>query len=57
MNRFRVLTQEQVDSFMTNGYLVVHDCFDHAVADRWIDKPLPIAARNRTYLRDIGIGS
>jgi hypothetical protein len=38
MNRFRVLTQEQVDSFMTNGYLVVHDCFDHAVADRWIDE-------------------
>jgi hypothetical protein len=38
MGQYRVLTNEQVQSFLDNGYLVVQDCFDTALAQRWIDQ-------------------
>lgn len=36
MGTYRVLTDEQVQSFLDNGYLVVKDCLDTSVAERWI---------------------
>src|SRR5690348_769054 len=36
MNHYRTLTDEQVQSFMTKGYLVVHDCIDKTIAKRWL---------------------
>jgi hypothetical protein len=33
-----VLNNEQVQSFLDNGYLVVHDCLDQSIANRWIDE-------------------
>lgn len=38
MNKYRVLTDEQVQSFLDKGYLVVHDCLDPSVSDRWIEE-------------------
>lgn len=32
---YNVLTQEQVDFFLENGYIVVHDCFTQDQAD-WV---------------------
>ena len=37
MSAYKVLTQEQVDSFLENGYLIVKNCLDLTVANRWID--------------------
>ena len=34
MSRNRVLTDEQVRSFLDKGFLIVKDCLDQAVADR-----------------------
>jgi hypothetical protein len=36
MGPFEVLTCEQVQSFLDKGYLVVHDCLDLTIAQRWI---------------------
>ena len=38
MGQYRVLTEENVHSFMEQGYLVIHDCFNMSVAQRWIDQ-------------------
>ena len=38
MSKYRVLSEEQVQSFLNNGYLVVRDCVDVDVANRWIDE-------------------
>jgi hypothetical protein len=38
MSQYQVLTDEQVQSFLDKGYLVVHDCFDRTIANRWIDE-------------------
>ena len=37
MGKYRVLTDEQVQSFLDNGYLIVHDAVDIGIANRWID--------------------
>lgn len=36
MRPYRELTAAQVQSFLDNGYLVVKDCLDLTVAERWI---------------------
>jgi len=33
-----VLSDAQIDSFFSNGYLVVKDCLDANVANRWVDE-------------------
>lgn len=38
MGGYRILNDEQVQSFLDNGYLVVHDCLDLDTANRWIDQ-------------------
>ena len=38
MDNYRVLTEEQVQSFLDKGYLVVENCLDTTVANRWIDE-------------------
>jgi hypothetical protein len=38
MPTYNVLTDEQVNSFLDHGYLVVKDCVDPAHAQRWIDR-------------------
>jgi len=38
VSKYRVLTEEQVRSFLDKGYLVVKDCVDARIADRWIDQ-------------------
>jgi ectoine hydroxylase-related dioxygenase (phytanoyl-CoA dioxygenase family) len=38
MGSYNVLTDEQVQSFLDKGYLVVHDCLDTDVANRWVDE-------------------
>ncbi len=38
MGNYRVLTDEQVQSFLDKGYLVVRDCLDMSIANRWIDE-------------------
>lgn len=35
---YRVLSGEQVQSFLDKGYLIVKDCPDLTVASRWIDE-------------------
>src|SRR5690242_17971602 len=36
LSRFKALTNEQVQSFFDNGYLVVKSCLDMAVVQRWV---------------------
>lgn len=36
MGTYRVLTDQHVQSFLDNGYLIVKDCLDLSVAERWI---------------------
>src|SRR3954467_6068032 len=36
MRPYKVLTAEQVQSFLDNGYLVVKGCLDMDVAQRWV---------------------
>ena len=38
MGKYRVLTDQQVQSFLDDGYLVVKDCLDPVFAQRWIDE-------------------
>jgi len=38
MGKYRVLTEEQVQSFLDNGYLIVNDCVDPSVSNRWVDE-------------------
>jgi ectoine hydroxylase-related dioxygenase (phytanoyl-CoA dioxygenase family) len=38
MPTYKVLTEEQVQSFLGKGYLVIHDCLDTTIANRWIDE-------------------
>ncbi len=38
MGKYKVLTDEQVGSFLDKGYLVVNDCLDMRVANGWIDE-------------------
>jgi ectoine hydroxylase-related dioxygenase (phytanoyl-CoA dioxygenase family) len=38
MSNYNVLTEAQVQSFLEKGYLVVHDCLDTTIANRWIDE-------------------
>jgi ectoine hydroxylase-related dioxygenase (phytanoyl-CoA dioxygenase family) len=38
MGKYNVLTEAQVQSFLDKGYLVVHDCLDTKIANRWIDE-------------------
>jgi hypothetical protein len=38
MSKYQVLTDEQVRNFLDKGYLIVHDCFDRTIANRWIDE-------------------
>jgi hypothetical protein len=38
MSNYRILTAEQVQSFLDKGYLVVKGCLDLSVANRWIDE-------------------
>ncbi|MCL4504506.1 MAG: phytanoyl-CoA dioxygenase family protein [Chloroflexi bacterium] len=38
MSKYRVLNDEQVQSFLDKGYLVVHDCLDIKIASRWVDE-------------------
>ena len=32
------LTDEEINHFVENGYIVVKDCFDQASAQQWIDR-------------------
>jgi len=36
MGQYRCLTDEHVHSFLDKGYLIVKDCLDLSLADRWI---------------------
>lgn len=38
MSNYNVLTEEQVQSFLDKGYLVLHDCLDTTIANRWIEE-------------------
>lgn len=38
MSQYRVLNEQQVQSFLDKGYLVVPDCLDTSIANRWIDE-------------------
>ncbi len=38
MSNNRVLSEEQIQSFLDKGYLVVKDCLDTQVANQWIDE-------------------
>lgn len=38
MSNYSVLSDEQVQSFLDKGYLVVKDCLDFSVARRWIEE-------------------
>lgn len=37
MSNYRILNTEQIESFMQKGYLIVRDCIDLDVANKWID--------------------
>jgi ectoine hydroxylase-related dioxygenase (phytanoyl-CoA dioxygenase family) len=38
MSKYKTLTEEQVQNFLDKGYLVVKDCLDLSLANRWIDE-------------------
>ena len=38
MSKYKVLTDEQVQSFLDNGYLAVKGCLDPGIAKRWVDE-------------------
>jgi ectoine hydroxylase-related dioxygenase (phytanoyl-CoA dioxygenase family) len=54
---YRTLTDDQVQSFLDNGYLVVRDCVDLDVAQRWIDQAYARLGYDRedpsTWAKDI----
>src|SRR5258708_7048416 len=37
MSQYKVLSDQQVQSFMDKGYLLVKDCIDFKLANEWID--------------------
>ncbi|MGQ9903188.1 MAG: phytanoyl-CoA dioxygenase family protein [Anaerolineae bacterium] len=57
MGSYKVLTDEQVQSFLDKGYLVVHDCLDMSVANRWIDEAFERLGYDKhnpaTWVKDI----
>jgi hypothetical protein len=57
MNTYRVLTDEQVQSFLDKGYLVVRDSLDTSIANRWIDEAFDRLGYDRhnpsTWAKDI----
>ncbi|MEN9936413.1 MAG: hypothetical protein RLZZ387_2992 [Chloroflexota bacterium] len=57
MGTYRTLTDDQVQSFLDNGYLVVRDCVDLDVAQRWIDQAYARLGYDRedpsTWAKDI----
>src|SRR5450759_2853924 len=38
MDKYAVLNDEQVNSFLDQGYLIVRDCLDLTIAHRWMDE-------------------
>jgi hypothetical protein len=38
MSKYRVLTDEHVQSFLDKGYLVVHDCLNLDISNQWIEE-------------------
>jgi ectoine hydroxylase-related dioxygenase (phytanoyl-CoA dioxygenase family) len=38
MSSYKVLSDAQIQSFLDKGYLVVNDCLDTSVANRWIEE-------------------
>ena len=38
MGKLTFLNDEQVNSFLDKGYLIVHDCLDLSIASRWMDE-------------------
>src|SRR4051794_33976383 len=38
MSQYKVLTDEQVQSFLDKGYLIVHDSLERDIAASWIDQ-------------------
>jgi hypothetical protein len=38
MSPYKVLTDEQVQSFLDKGYLIVKDCLEQSISQRWIDE-------------------
>src|SRR5258706_7435962 len=38
MSQYRVLTDEHIQSFLDNGYLIVHDSLERDIAASWIDQ-------------------
>lgn len=38
MKKYQVLTEEQVQSFLDKGYLIVKDCLEANISERWIDE-------------------
>ena len=38
MRQYQVLTDEQVQSFLNKGYLIVHDSLERDIASSWIDQ-------------------
>ena len=38
MSQYQVLTDEQIQSFLNKGYLIVHDCVERDIASSWIDQ-------------------
>lgn len=57
MSHYRVLSDEQVQSFLDKGYLIVKDCLDRRIANRWIEEAydrLGYDAHDpRTWTKDI----
>ncbi len=57
MSNYKVLTDEQVQSFLDKGYLVVKDCLDTSIANRWIDEAYVRLGYNKrdpsTWTKDI----
>ena len=57
MSTYKTLTETQVQSFLNKGYLVVHDCLDLEVANKWIDEAYQRLGYNKhdpsTWQKDI----
>jgi hypothetical protein len=57
MGQYSVLTDEQVQSYLDKGYLIVKDCLDLSVAKRWIDEAYERLGYDKhdpsTWIKDI----
>ncbi len=57
MSNYQVLTDEQVQSFLDKGYLIVKDCLDLDIANRWIEEAYDRLGYDRhdpkTWTKDI----